>query len=61
VRNDGMIFVLTEVNGRQVTSVDELESAIQSAPAGSRLRLYLRRFANGEELPPLFVFPQKPQ
>ena len=61
VQNDGMIFVLTEVNGRRVTSVAELESAIQSAPAGSRLRLYLRRFANGEEVPPLFVFPQKPE
>jgi serine protease Do len=61
VRNDGVIYVLTEVNGRAVTSVAELEQAIQSARAGARLRLYLRRFVNGEEAQPLFVFPQKPE
>ena len=60
VRNDGVIYVLTEVNGRQVTSVEELERAIESARPGARLRLYIRRFVNGEEAQPLFVFPQKP-
>jgi serine protease Do len=61
VRNEGVIHVVTEVNGEAVASVRELEAAVQAAPAGSRLRLYVRRYANGEELPPLFVLPRKPE
>lgn len=60
VRNDGVIYVITEVNGRPVSSARELEEIAEAVPPGSRVRLYIRRFANGEEVPPLFVFPRKP-
>lgn len=60
IRNDGVIYVVTEVNGRPVSSVRDFETAVEAVPAGSRLRLYVRRFFNGEEVAPLFVFPQKP-
>ena len=61
VRNDGVIYILTEVNGERVTSVEEFERAVESARPGGRLRLYVRRFVNGEEAQPLFVFPKKPE
>jgi len=61
VTNDGILYVVTEVNGRGVTSVKDFEDAVRSAQPGSRMRLYLRRFANGEEVAPQFVFPRKPQ
>lgn len=60
VRNDGVIYVITEVNGQPVESARELEEMAEAVPPGSRVRLYIRRFANGEEAPPLFVFPRKP-
>jgi len=60
IRNDGLLYVVTEVNGRQVSSIDELESVVREAPSGSRLRLYVRRFHQGEELAPTFVFPRVP-
>ncbi len=61
VRNDGVIYVVSEVNGKKVTSVGEFEAAVKEAKPGSRLRLYVRRFANGQEAPPRFVFPRVPQ
>ncbi len=61
IRNDGIIYVVTEINGRDVTSVQEFEEAVQSAEPGSRLRLYVRRFRQGEELAPQFVFPAVPE
>jgi serine protease Do len=60
VTNDGVLYVLTEVDGEPVTSVAELEAAIESAPSGSRMRLYIRRYVGGQEAAPLFVFPKKP-
>ncbi|MFP3940698.1 MAG: Do family serine endopeptidase [Thermoanaerobaculia bacterium] len=60
VRNDGVIYVITEVNGRPVESAREFEELAEAVPPGSRVRLYIRRFANGEEAPPIFVFPRKP-
>ncbi|HSL82823.1 MAG TPA: Do family serine endopeptidase [Thermoanaerobaculia bacterium] len=61
IRNGAVIHVVTEVNGKPVSSVREFEAAVQAAAPGSRLRFYVRRFGNGEELPPLFVLPRKPQ
>ncbi len=61
VTNDGVLYVLTEVNGRAVTSVAEFESAIEEAAPGSRMRLYIRRYVGGQEVAPLFAFPQKPR
>jgi S1-C subfamily serine protease len=52
--------VITEVNGRPVRDVDDFEAAADAAPAGSRLRLFIRRFAGGEEGGSLFSFPEKP-
>jgi len=60
IRNDGIIYVVTEVNSHAVPNVAEFEKAVRAAPSGSRLRLYVRRFHRGEELPPRFVFPQVP-
>ncbi len=60
VRNDGVINIVSEVNGKKVTSAGEFEAAVKQAKPGSRLRLYVRRFANGEEAPPRFVFPKVP-
>lgn len=60
VRNDGVIYVITEFNGQPVESAGDLEALAEEVPPGSRVRVYIRRFANGEEAPPLFVFPRKP-
>jgi len=56
----GVINVITEVNGQTVTGVEDFESAVRGAPSGSRLRMYVRRFARGEETQPLYVFPAVP-
>ncbi len=61
VRIGQFISVITKVNNADVTSVAEFEEAVRSAPAGSRLRIYIQRFAGGREIPPLFVFPRVPQ
>ncbi len=60
VRADRILHVITEVNGRPVGSVEEFEAAIEEAPAGSRLRIFIRRFAGGEEGSSVFAFPSKP-
>lgn len=57
----GLLQVITSVNGEDVRSVRDFESAVQSVPSGSRLRVYVRRFQQGRgELPPLFAFPRVP-
>ncbi len=61
IRNDGVIYVVSEIDGKKVSTVGELETAVKAAKPGSRLRLYVRRFVNGEEAPPRFVFPKVPQ
>jgi serine protease Do len=60
VRSGQVINVITEVNGRSVSSVKEFEDLVRDAPSGSRLRFYLRRFGQGQELQPLFVYPAVP-
>jgi serine protease Do len=60
VRAGQLINVITEVNGRSISSVAEFEELVRDASTGSRLRLYLRRFGRGQELQPLFVFPAVP-
>ncbi len=60
VRSERVINVITEVNGQPVRDIEDFESAIEAAPSGSRLRLFMRRFAGGEEGSSLFAFPQKP-
>lgn len=59
VRAD-VISIIAEINGQGIASVDDLERVVGAAPAGSRLRMYVRRFANGQEVNPLFAFPAKP-
>ena len=60
VRGGEVINIITEVNGRDVENVEEFESVIREAESGSRLRIYIRRFGRGQEVPPLFVFPAVP-
>lgn len=60
VRAGEVISLITEVNGRDVENVEEFESIVRQAEAGSRLRIYIRRFARGQEGQPLFVFPAVP-
>ncbi len=61
VRVGQFISVITKVNTTEVSSVDEFEAVVREAPAGSRLRIYIRRFAGGREIPPQFVFPRVPE
>lgn len=60
-QTQNVITVITEVNGEKVGSVSEFEDRVREAGAGSRLRLYLRRFVNGQERQPLFAFPRVPE
>ncbi|MEZ5331363.1 MAG: Do family serine endopeptidase [Thermoanaerobaculia bacterium] len=60
VRTDRIVNVITEVNGQRVDDVREFEAAVEAAPSGSRLRIFIRRFANGSEGSSIFAFPQKP-
>lgn len=60
VRGGEVINLITEVNGRDVDNVEEFESIVRQAESGSRLRIYIRRFARGQEAQPLFVFPAVP-
>jgi serine protease Do len=53
-------FVITEVNGHKTPNVAAFEEAVKDAPSGTRLRLYVRRFHQGQELPAMFVFPKVP-
>jgi len=60
VRGGEIINLITEVNGRDVENVAEFEETVRQAEPGSRLRIYIRRFARGQEAQPLFVFPAVP-
>jgi len=60
VSAEGVLIVITEVNGESIDSVEAFEEKVGAAKSGSRLRLYIRRFANGQEVAPLFVFPSVP-
>jgi serine protease Do len=60
VRTEQVVNVITEINGRRVDDVEEFEAAVEAAPSGSRLRVFVRRFANGAEGSSIFAFPQKP-
>jgi S1-C subfamily serine protease len=60
VRTEQIVNVITELNGRGVRDVAEFEAAVEAAPSGSRLRVFIRRFANGAEGSSIFAFPQKP-
>ena len=60
VRTDGVISIIVEVNGEEVSSVADLERVVGGVGSGTRLRLYIRRFADGREGQPVFAFPSKP-
>jgi len=60
VATGGVINIITEVNGEPVSSVSDFEQVVRAADAGSRLRFYIRRYARGSEVGPLFVFPAVP-
>jgi serine protease Do len=60
VRAGNVINVITEVNGRAVEDVDGFEEIVGGSGSGSRLRIYFRRFVNGQEVQPLFAFPEVP-
>jgi serine protease Do len=59
-RGGNVIAVITGVNGQDVGSVEEFERIVRAAAAGSRLRLYVRRFVRGEEVQPVLAYPQVP-
>ncbi len=52
--------VITEVNGRKVTSVEEFESAVKGAKSKSYIRLYARLFDQAGNGPPFFAVVQVP-
>jgi serine protease Do len=56
----GIVNIITEVNGESIDGVAAFEEVVRAAPAGSRLRVYVRRFQQGNEGPPVFVFPRVP-
>ena len=56
----GIDFVITEVNGKKTPDSASFEEAVKEAKSGSRLRLYVRRFHQGQELPSTFIFPRVP-
>lgn len=60
VRAEGVISIIVEVNGEEVSSVADLERIVGTVGSGRRLRLYVRRFAEGREVEPVFAFPAKP-
>ncbi len=60
VRTGEAIALITKVNGVDVTSVEQFEEVVRAAQPGSRLKIYIQRFAGGREVPPQWVFPRKP-
>jgi serine protease Do len=60
VRTGNVLNVITEVNGKTVSDVDEFEEIVGGSGSGSRLRIYFRRYVNGQEVQPLFAFPEVP-
>lgn len=61
VQTQSVITVITELNGESVEDVADFETKVRNAQSGSRLRLYLRRYVNGNEQQPLFAFPLVPE
>ncbi len=61
VRIGQFISIITKVNTTDVASVAEFEEVVRNAEPGSRLRIYIQRFAGGREIPPQFVFPRVPE
>ena len=60
VRAGEIINVITEVNGTEVADVEQFETIVRGMDSGARMRIYIRRFARGQEIQPLFVFPSIP-
>jgi serine protease Do len=60
VRAGEIINVITEVNGTEVADVEQFETIVRGMDSGARMRIYIRRFARGQEIQPLFVFPAMP-
>lgn len=60
VRVGQVINIISKVNGEDIADVEELEKVVGEVDSGSRLRIYIRRFGRGQEIQPLFVFPEKP-
>ena len=61
----GVFSIITEVNGQQIQSAEELEETIAAAKSGSRLKIYVQQFFSGGpggELrsTPLVMFPRVP-
>lgn len=52
--------IITEVNGQEVSSVEEFESIVKDAKSGSYLRLYVMPFARGQRGQPFFAVVQVP-
>lgn len=55
-----IINVISEVDGTVVESVRDFERYVQSAESGATLRFYVRRFAQNQQLAPLYVFARVP-
>ncbi|HYG62241.1 MAG TPA: trypsin-like peptidase domain-containing protein [Thermoanaerobaculia bacterium] len=56
----GIQFVITEVSGREVSSVADFESIVRGAKSGSFLRFYLQTYRRGEPLQAFFAVVQVP-
>jgi hypothetical protein len=52
--------VVSEVNGEEVSDVDEFEAAVGAVPSGSYLRLYCQRFGRDGSRASFFAIVQKP-
>ena len=52
--------VITEVNGREVKSVDDFEEAVKAAKPKSYLRFYVQTIARGGQAQPFFAVVQVP-
>ncbi len=57
---ENVLNIIDEVNGTEVQTVRDFERIIRDAESGSRLRIYVRRFAGGQEGQPVFLFPAVP-
>ncbi len=60
VRADNVINIVTSVNGEAIADVQQFERVVKATKPGSRLRLYIRRFVQGEEQQPVLSYPAVP-
>lgn len=60
IQSGSSIDLIHRLNGEDVTNVADFERLIREAQPGSRLRLSIRRFANGQDVSVL-VFPKVPE